>query len=154
VKRIHKFLNLSLRDQLLLIHAIFVLAAVTLGVWLLPYLLLQSQLLKLANWCSRFVTTKRPSAEHIAWTIKVASTFVPKATCLPRALAAQVLLIQNAYPAELKIGVARNEDGKLGAHAWVTSETNILIGNVQDLNHFVPLSPMESKGIEDYGRAV
>jgi hypothetical protein len=154
VKRIHKFLKLSWRDQLLLLYAVFVVAAVTLGLWVLPWPALQSQLLKLTNWCSRFGTIQRPPAEHIAWAVKVAGSLIPKATCLPQALAAQLLLNQNAYSAELKIGVVRNEAGKLGAHAWVTSEGNILIGSVQDLDRFVPLSSVESQGIEDYGRAV
>lgn len=153
MKRIHKFLQLSQREKVLLIYAFLVLATVTMGLWVFPWLTLQRLLLKPANWYSRFVNTRRPAALQIAWVVKVASSFIPKATCLPRALATQILLIQNTYPAELKIGIARGKDGKLGAHAWVTSEGNILIGSVPDLDHFVLLSAMESHSIEDYGRA-
>jgi transglutaminase superfamily protein len=140
MSRIYKFLQLSWRDQLLLIHATLMLAVVVWGLKIFPWLTLQPQLLKAANWYSQFAPTPRPSAQHLAWAIRIASLCVPRATCLPRALAAQLLLVQRAYPADLQIGVARTEDGKLEAHAWVTSENGIIIGNVYDLDHFVPLS--------------
>lgn len=153
MKPIRKFLQLSWPDQLLLIQTILVLAGVKLGLRILPWLTLQRLLLKLANRHSRFVPTQRPSAQRIAWAIQVASWYVPKVTCLPRALAAQLLLIQSAYPADLQIGVARNEDGKFAAHAWVTSESGIIIGGVRDLDRFVPLSLREREGMGDYARA-
>jgi hypothetical protein len=65
-------------------------------------------------------------------------------------LAAQLLLIQNAYPAELKIGVAKNEHQKLRAHAWVISGSEVIIGGVDDIDHFVPLSDMKREDIVDY----
>jgi len=150
MKRIQKFLRLSIPDKLLLIHAFVVLTVVMLGLRVLPWLVLQRVLLKLANGYSRFRPAQRPSAQHIAWTVQAASRYVPKATCLPRALAAQLLLIQRAYPADLQIGVARDENGKLEAHAWVTSNDGIIIGGVPDPDRFVPLSHMEKQSMEDY----
>jgi hypothetical protein len=154
VNRFIKFLTLPWQDRLLLIHAFFVLTTATLGLRVYPWSTLERRLLKLANVYARFATTLRPPAEKIAWAVKVASSFIPKATCLPRALAAQVLLLQNAYSAELRIGVVRTKEGKLEAHAWVISEKGILIGNVNDLDHFTLLSPTESQGNQEYGRAV
>ena len=150
MKRIQKFLQLSLPDQLLLIHAFVALAVVVLGLRVLPWLVLQRILLKLANWHARFMPARRPPAQHIARSIKVASWYIPKATCLPQALAAQHLLVQNSYSADLQIGVAINKAGVLEAHAWVKSGSDILIGGVHDLDHFVPLSPIE---VEDYAKA-
>ncbi len=40
------------------------------------------------------------------------------ARCLPRALVLERLLLRRGAPAELRIGV-RREDGRLAAHAWV-----------------------------------
>jgi hypothetical protein len=65
-------------------------------------------------------------------------------------LAAQLLLIQNGHPAELLIGVAKNENRKLEAHAWVSIGSDIVIGGVDDLNHFVPLSRMKREDLIDY----
>jgi hypothetical protein len=150
VKRIHKFLKLSGRDQLLLLYAATVLAAIVLGLRLFPWMMLQRPLVRLANWASRFASTRRRSAQQIARAIRIASSGIPKATCLPRALAAQFLLIQNAHPAELLIGVARNEEQKLEAHAWVSIGDEVVIGGVDDINHFVPLSRMKTEDIIDY----
>lgn len=153
MKRIRKFLQLSWPDKLLLIKSTFVLAMVVFGLRVLPWLTLQRFLLKSANWFSRFVPANRPTAQNIARAIQIASWIVPGATCLPGALAAQFLLIQCTYPTNLQIGVARNKYGKLEAHAWVTTEKNIVIGGVSDPDHFVPMSPMDKQGLEDYGRA-
>lgn len=154
MKPIRSFLQLARADQLLLIQTSLVLAIVTLGLKALPWLTLQRQLLKLANRPSRFVQANRPSAQRIAWAVQVASQYVPRATCLPRALAAQLLLIHSACPADLQIGVARNDDGEFEAHAWVIGESGIVIGDVYDLERFVPLSPVERESTRDYARTL
>jgi hypothetical protein len=154
MRRIRKFLQLSRSDQLLLIQTILVLALVTLGLRIFPWQTLQRLLLKLSNWHPRFVTKQVVSAKHITWAIRVASWYIPKATCLPQALAAQHLLIQRTHPADLQIGVARNKAGKLEAHAWVTSNNSIIIGGVHASDRFVLLSPMDRRGIGDYDRAL
>ena len=46
-------------------------------------------------------------------------------TCLRRALTLQKMLARRGLPAELKIGV-RKEDGQLNAHAWVEYDGNLL----------------------------
>ena len=49
-------------------------------------------------------------------------------TCLVQALALQVLLEREGFPASLCIGVARGQRGQLEGHAWVESQGRILIG--------------------------
>ena len=153
MKRIHMFLQLSRSDQWLLIQAFVVLAIVVLGLQVLPWLTLQRLLLKFANGYSRFVPAQSPSAQNIARSIKIASQYIPKATCLPQAMAAQLLLIQNSYPVDLQIGVAKNKDGLLEAHAWVRCRSEILIGGAHGLDHLVALSLTKKEDLEDYARA-
>jgi len=152
MNRIRKFLQLSRPDKFLLTQAIFVLATVSLGLRTLPWLTLQRYLLKLTNQRSGSPGDKRPSTERIAWAIRTASMYIPKATCLPQALAGQFLLIQNAYPADLQIGVTKNNDGKLEAHAWVTSKNDVIVGEKGNPDRFVPLSPLDIQGMEGNGR--
>jgi len=153
VKRIRKFLLLSQADKLILLHSAFVVVFVTMGLRIFPWLRLQRFLLKLADWHPHFLTSNRPSANRIAWGVRASSHYVPKATCLPQALAAQYLLARSAYPADLQIGVAKDKNGKLEAHAWVISENQIIIGNVRNVDQFMSLSHMEGITTEDYGRA-
>jgi hypothetical protein len=39
------------------------------------------------------------------------------------------MLARRGYPAHLRIGVAKDEGGRLKAHAWVECEGNIVIGS-------------------------
>jgi hypothetical protein len=50
-----------------------------------------------------------------------------------------MMFAEHRYSSELKIGVAKNKDGKLDAHAWVESQGQVLIGNLHDLSRFEPL---------------
>jgi hypothetical protein len=70
---------------------------------------------------------------------------VPGATCLSQALAAQTLFLRQGYPAELHIGVAKNETGQLEAHAWVESEGQVVIGDLQNLSRYTPLPSLEAE---------
>jgi hypothetical protein len=152
MKQIRKFLQLSRPDRSLLIQTFFMLAIVTSGLRILPWLALQRPLLKLADRNSRFHSSRRPSVQRISWAIRASWRYIPKATCLPQALVAQFLLISHAYPADLQLGAAKDKNGKLEAHAWVTSDNQIIIGDMRDLERFVQLSPMEGQTIQDYGR--
>ncbi|HXV27608.1 MAG TPA: lasso peptide biosynthesis B2 protein, partial [bacterium] len=64
-----------------------------------------------------------------SWLIRVAGRYVPGSEkCLSEALVTQALLRQEGFPALLKIGVTKSEEGKLHAHAWVESCEKIVIG--------------------------
>ncbi len=68
-----------------------------------------------------------------------ATARVPRSTCLTRGLAAAVLLRIAGVPYRLVIGVAKQVDGALSAHAWVMSGENIVTGNLPDLSNYIPL---------------
>ena len=55
--------------------------------------------------------------DRVVWAVEVASRYVPKTTCLTRALTAQVLLGRLGHTTSLRIGVARNAAGQLETHA-------------------------------------
>jgi hypothetical protein len=65
---------------------------------------------------------------RLAYLIKAAAHRIPRTTCLPRALVAQILLCRHGHHAELHIGVARDSNGKFEAHAWVESAGQVVIG--------------------------
>jgi hypothetical protein len=66
---------------------------------------------------------------------------VPRASCLTQALAATLLLARHGYAATLRVGVAKNEDGSLRAHAWLESGGETLLGG-PDFGTFVQLPPL------------
>jgi hypothetical protein len=73
--------------------------------------------------------------------VQAAGRFVPAATCLAQALAAQVLLGRDGYESTLRIGVARGERRNFQAHAWLECQGMVVVGAVDTLPHFTPLPP-------------
>jgi len=88
-------------------------------------------------------TAPQSSEEQVVWAVARASHFIPGANrCLPRAMAAHVLLRQAGHSSELRIGVALDERKKLQAHAWVESRGKVIIGDT-DLGRYTPLPPIK-----------
>ena len=82
--------------------------------------------------------------DRMAWAMGVASRFVPRATCLAQGLAAQLLLSRQGYRARLYIGVAKDENERLEAHAWLEAQGRIVVGGKSvDLSRFAPLPPLD-----------
>jgi hypothetical protein len=145
LKNLRNFFLLKRRDRRLLLTSIGYLWAARLGLWLLPFQTVRQFLAKLSlpkPSCSKETS---PDIERIAWAVAVASRYVPAATCLTQALAGQILLAQYGEPVILQIGVAKNEAGKLEAHAWVESRGRIVIGASPELFRYTRLPSVEGK---------
>lgn len=154
MNRIKKFLRLSAADKVLFLQSTIVVAFSTFGLRIFPWLRLQNMLLSLARKQSHRIDSNRPALNQIKWAVSAAGHSIPKATCLPQALTSQYLLVKNGYPAELQIGVARDKDGKLEAHAWVVSENQTVLGEVGELDRFIPLANGDIQAMENYGRSL
>ena len=75
------------------------------------------------------LVARRNHASRVARMVERASYLIPGGRhCLTRAMALEVLLRRRGYGAEVKIGVARDDSGKLIAHAWLHCEGVVLIG--------------------------
>ena len=122
MKATHKIRDLSRSDRKLLYAAwvSLVRARIAVSVVSLPCLGRKPRL-----------AAARPGSDptRIAWAVCVASHFVPRATCLVRALAAHRLLAKHGHVSDLRIGVAKSVATGFTAHAWVESGGTILIGH-------------------------
>jgi hypothetical protein len=59
---------------------------------------------------------------QVAWALRTAARFTPwKSNCLAQGLAAGRMLKRRGLPAVLFFGVAKDEAGKMIAHAWLRS---------------------------------
>ena len=79
---------------------------------------------------NRFVVAE--AANWVPWAIEtIAAKRWMRATCLPRALAAQAMLRRRGVPSRLCLGVAR-EGTELSAHAWLElGQDLIIVGEAQ-----------------------
>ena len=77
---------------------------------------------------------------RISLAVATAARLVPGANCLTQALAAQVLLALRGFSSDVKVGVRLEDDGRFGAHAWLTCGDRIVIGGGRmELDRFEPL---------------
>ena len=136
---LHKFLRLPAADRSLLVRSVVLVGAARLALWALPFNVVRRLLSRPARRSSASYAT----TERIGWAISVAKRFIPKGNCLPQALAAESLLTRSGYPVELRIGVAKKDDGQFEAHAWVESGGRLVVGDLtQGLDSFTPLPPL------------
>ena len=86
-------------------------------------------------------TSHRYSAEQITMAVDRASRFVPGWTCLVSAIAAHQILLENGWPAVVRLGVLNARDSAIKAHAWVECDGRILVGASGAVG-YVPLNPI------------
>jgi hypothetical protein len=137
MERLRKFLHLTSSDRRLLVCTALLLGVIRLGLRLLPFRIMQ-RLVQLVQVSATPHRINQSLIDRQMWAVMVASWYVPKATCLTQALAAQVLLGRHGYPTQLRVGVARGEGGRLEAHAWVENQGKVIVGG-EDLSRYTLL---------------
>ena len=109
--------------------------AARIGLWVVSYQNLRGAVTFL---------TRKNSSHHcdsslpqFQWAVSAASRFVPRSTCLVKALALHVLLKRAGLQSSIHFGVAKQGES-FEAHAWVESQNQIVIGNFES-NRYLPM---------------
>jgi hypothetical protein len=141
-----KFLKAGSRERSTIIRSLIWVTMYRIGLWVLPFSV------------TRKWTVETPAIESSAYDdaivrevvrgVRVASRFIPHASCLTQALAARKLLRDSGQAAELKIGVA-NSSGDFEAHAWLEIDGRIVLGKQAMHSRYVVLesSPTASRSL-------
>jgi len=125
------------------------LAAVRIGLWLAPFRLMRRFPGDRRAHRTRKTHPSAPAARERIRAIEAAADYIPGATCLVKALAAQALLGRAGCESTLRIGVLLLGDGKLKAHAWLEHDgQTILGGNVPGIDDFKPLPELGGSSTE------
>ncbi len=130
---IHSFFKLDNETKLLLIKAFLLLWIIRIMLWLFSFNRMEHLIKRFSR--VKPVSTSIPLPK-ITWAISVMGRFVPKATCLVRALSGQVLLARYGYSSLVKIGVSRSK-GEFEAHAWLENDGEVVLGESE--TDFVPI---------------
>ena len=135
-----KFRDASWADRRAILAAGALLLAVRTALLLLPL----RTVLRLAE--RRGPPPSRPSddtrLERMVWAVDVMGhRLFPANPCLTQAVLVQALYRRAGRPAELRIGVKREDPSRLAAHAWVEYQGTILIGAVEAAHGYVPMPP-------------
>ena len=138
------FLRRPSRDRRLFYRALFWLWTVRLGLAALPFqsvLRIQQRAFR----ADRSSGAVEPAMlERVRWAVERAGRFVPGPPCLTRALAGQVLFARHGVDSELRIGVAREPERKLVAHAWLERRGRVVLGDAQP-ERFTSLSEIPAR---------
>ncbi|WP_311241283.1 lasso peptide biosynthesis B2 protein [Haloarcula argentinensis] len=97
---------------------------------------------------AQFLPCHRQSAspESVRWAVLTAGSCLPGTyDCLDRALTGSTLLVANDLPHRLRFGVDPQSD-TFEAHAWIESNGDVLIGDIDDFGRFRTLTEREVRG--------
>ena len=130
----------SPRRLWLALQALAIVVTVRIALWVLPFRTVHAAVASRAR-----RSTGKYSINEIVWAIGAAARRVPRATCLTQAFAAAVLFAANGHAATLRVGVAKEDNGRLRAHAWVESGGATVLGDPQS-DAFVPMPPLAYRG--------
>ena len=135
--------QLSHSDRWLLIKALFILSLVRLGLYRLPLATLRQALQHFVGSGSKDSNRPQLSIYKIIWAVTCASHYMPQVKCLARALTTQVLLKQQGYVTQLKIGMAKSAGGEFQAHAWVEHRGRVVMGGIGNSVKRYKVMPLE-----------
>lgn len=144
IGRLGRFFRLGAADRARLAKAALVISAIRLALRLLPFRVVRRLLVRSTITANDLAKPDRAAVAQIAWAVAAAGRHMPwAATCLTRAMAAQMLLGRIGEPTHLHLGVAKDEQGRLKAHAWLESDGTIVIGDDGDISSFARMPPLE-----------
>ncbi len=73
---------------------------------------------------------------RMARLIQRANQFVPLSTCLAQSLAGKKLFAENGFRTTIHIGVNNDRETGFEAHAWLTMDDTVLLGDIPGLDQY------------------
>ncbi|WP_414564368.1 MULTISPECIES: lasso peptide biosynthesis B2 protein [unclassified Anabaena] len=145
MKRLYKLLRLT-KNLPLLLRTFIIMTMIRLGLKLLAWRNLHKLVGKIVSASPNIPKPDEIVWRRVVWAVEIVSQYmIPKPTCLARALVTHILLAQQGYRTDLRIGVAKTQQEKFEAHAWVEIQGQVIIGNSRNLSYFIPLPPLYQK---------
>lgn len=81
-------------------------------------------------------SSERDLVLRVSWAVQSAASHVPLGfVCLPQAMAAKWMLRRRHLASTLYLGVARPDEVKFTAHAWLRAGDKILTGRAESRTH-------------------
>ena len=134
-----KFVALPGQEQRLYCSATFWLLSVKAGLYLLPFSRINGWLTRLAHLNTQPAQGRKP--QTVVRAIERISRALPRwrITCLPQAMVGYLLLRRQGFDVCLKIGVCKDATEQLTAHAWLEYQGRVLLGDLDEINQFIPV---------------
>ena len=131
--KIIKFWKLPGRYQKIVIEAVFLMGAARFSILVFPFKKVASVMGKPMTETSENIDARLlNTARQVAWFVRKLADFTPwESKCLVQALTAQMMLKRRKIPSTLYLGIAKDNNKKLIAHAWLRCGSSILTGDYE-----------------------
>jgi hypothetical protein len=139
MRKLYRLVFLPFQKKKLLCQSFFLVWIIRICLWFMPYKKLSDGLFRF-NSKDSSPDGKWEVIKEVSNAVRSVSRFVPSATCLTQALAVRTLLRLRGQKSKLQIGVARDENQKFLAHAWIEVEGRVVIGETADLKQYSVLT--------------
>lgn len=142
-----KFLQLTRADKRLFLKVAQLLVATRIGLTLLPYktiLHIFDRLSERSDERPAFTEDDYRYAEQVVFLTRAGGRrILGSRPCLPQALVVECLLKRRGFDASLHIGVTKDANDELLAHAWVENEGAIVIGGRLSSRRYSRIRPLK-----------
>jgi hypothetical protein len=132
----------TVRASLYLAKVWLLVAFIRIGLWTRPLVVVRRIVGRWGRGTSQRGPPRQRRPETLVRAIRHVARFVPRASCLTQALAAEVLLSRAGHTPRLRIGLRRDGSGALCAHAWIENMGQVVLGN-EERERFTPLPALE-----------
>lgn len=142
MSRLTGFRRLSLGDKVRALVAATLLLCIWAGITVVPFDRFRAVLVRVGD-AGRAIMPGSPSIGQIARLVDVVDVNLPgQRTCLVRSLTTEVLLRAYGHQFDHRIGVDKTTEGDVKAHSWIEHQNEVLIGQVEDLDRYEVLPPL------------
>lgn len=130
VKIFYKFFKISWNDKILLLETFFLTGLIRFAIFFIAFNKLAKLSGKNKEESPKYLSDiNRFATKRISWAVNIISRYTPwESKCLVKAFTAQILLKQRNISSTLYLGVAKDKQNKLIAHAWLRSGKDIITG--------------------------
>ena len=122
--KVAALLRLRSDDRLLLAQTAVLLAIFRVVLWCAPF----GYARKIAAGLGRRNVRSNLDPHRVAWATEASAHGIHVSNCLTKALSAHVLLTRSGIVSRIRVGVAKGDDGRVLAHAWLTVGEEVLVG--------------------------
>ena len=135
MRTLTKFFSRSSAERRSLVEAFMLVLFVRIGLTWFPFRRLLGWLQRIGV-VFRWIERQWFQADQLVRAVAATSKRIPRGdTCLVQALVAHTMLRHHGFDPSLAIGVTKEPDGSLRAHAWVELDGKVVIGEA-DLDTF------------------
>lgn len=135
MNKVKRYLMLSAREKKLLREAFLLIWGMKIAMRFIPF----NRICRIAERSGSGTQPDTGAVERLPWAIEASGRYVPRATCLVRALAGQALFSRYGQRTDLRLGVRKKEKQKdIVAHAWLEYQGRVMIGG--EVRDYFPLA--------------